>query len=273
MSRAGSTTRDRSGATRRSVRGRGTGPAGGSGSSLPSRRAFRRPVRRRRQRVVRVALAVVAAGVLLWLLFAGPLLAVRSVQVDGLRTLPAELVREAAEVDRGTPLLRLDVDAAEARVARLPQVASVEVTRGWPDSVVITVAERVPVAIVGPLGERSLIDAEGVVFDLVTGEPPAGVVPLVVADPRPGDPTTMAALAAVGALPAELRGRITVARAESPDTITLQLTDGTVVQWGDQTESDAKADALEALLQQFASGALEPAGTIDVSTPEAVVLR
>src|SRR3712207_8451305 len=43
-------------------------------------------------------------------------------------------------------LLRVDVDAAEARVARLPQVASVEVTRGWPDRVVITVRERVPVA-------------------------------------------------------------------------------------------------------------------------------
>jgi cell division protein FtsQ len=218
-------------------------------------------------------LAVVAAAALSWLLFAGPLLAVRDVQVDGLRTLPAELVREAAGVDRGTPLLRLDVDAAEARVARLPQVASVEVTRGWPDSVVITVVERVPVAIVGPLGERSLIDANGVVFDLVTGEPPAGVVPLDVADPAPGDPTTMAALAAVSALPVELRERVTVAGAATPDTITLELTDGTVVLWGDESESDAKAETLEALLQQLASGALEPAGTIDVSTPEAVVLR
>jgi cell division protein FtsQ len=222
---------------------------------------------------VRLVLTVVAVGALLWLLFAGPLLAVRSIQVDGLRSLPAELVREAAGVDRGTPLLRLDVGAAEERVARLPQVASVEVTRGWPASVVITVEERVPVAIVGPPGERSLIDADGVVFDLVTGEPPAGVVPLEVADPRPEDPTTVAALAAVSALPAELRERVTVAAAETPDTITLTLTDGTVVLWGDESESEAKAAVLEGLLEQLASGALEPAETIDVSTPEAVVLR
>ena len=54
--------------------------------------------------------------------------------------------------------------------------------------------ERVPVAVVGEPGRRSLVDAEGVLFDTVTGEPPAGVVPLDVADPGPGDPATMAAL-------------------------------------------------------------------------------
>ncbi|UOY02906.1 cell division protein FtsQ/DivIB [Blastococcus sp. PRF04-17] len=218
-------------------------------------------------------LALVALGAVLWLLFAGPLLAVRSIQVDGLRSLPADQVREAAGVERGTPLLRLDVDAAEARVARLPQVASVEVTRGWPDSVVITVVERVPVAIVGPPGERSLMDADGVLFDLVTGEPPTGVVPLDVADPRPGDPATTAALAAVSALPVDVREGVAGAAATSPEAITLTLTDGTVVQWGDAGRSDAKAAVLGALIEQLASGALEPATTIDVSTPQAVVLR
>jgi cell division protein FtsQ len=223
--------------------------------------------------VLRLALALIAVLALLWLLFAGPLFAVRSIQVDGLRSLPAEQVREAAGIDRGTPLLRLDVDAAEARVARLPQVASVEVTRGWPDSVVITLVERVPVAIVGPPGERSLMDDEGVLFDLVTGEPPAGVVPLEVPDARPGDPTTMAALEAVSALPVQVREGVTAAAAESPEDISLTLTDGTVVQWGDAGQSEAKAAALGALVEQLASGALEPAATIDVSTPSAVVLR
>ena len=69
-----------------------------------------------------------------------------------------------------------------------PQVASVEVTRGWPHTVVVTVVERKPVAVVGPPGQRSLVDAEGVLFDTVTGAPPAGVVPLDVPDPGPGRP-------------------------------------------------------------------------------------
>ena len=120
------------------------------------------------------------------------MLGVNSVQVDGVTSLPADQVRETAGIEPGTPLLRVDVDAARARIARLPQVASVEVTRGWPHTVVVTVVERVPVAVVGPPGQRTLVDAHGVLFDTVTGAPPAGVVPLDVASPGPGDAATMA---------------------------------------------------------------------------------
>ena len=73
-----------------------------------------------------------------------------TVQVDGVRR--GAVRRRGARTPpgsrTGTPLLRVDVDAAAARVRRLPQVASAEVTRGWPDRVVVTVAERVPVAVV-----------------------------------------------------------------------------------------------------------------------------
>ncbi|TFV57773.1 UNVERIFIED_ORG: FtsQ-type POTRA domain-containing protein [Bacillus sp. AZ43] len=212
-------------------------------------------------------------AVLAWLLLAGPVLAVRAVEVDGLVTLPADQVQEAAGIDPGTPLLRVDVAAAEARVARLPQIADVVVTRDWPDSVVITVVERVPVAVVGEPGERSLVDAEGVLFDMVTGSPPDGVVPLEVASPGPGDRATRAGIAAVGALPVAVRERVASAAATSPDDITLTLDDGTEVLWGDASGSDEKSAALAGLLQQFDDGALEPASTIDVSTPDAVVLR
>jgi cell division protein FtsQ len=205
--------------------------------------------------------------------WAGPLLAVSTVQVDGVSTLPAEQVREAAGIADGTPLLQVDVDAAEARVAALPQIASVEVTRGWPQSVVITVVERVPVAVVGEPGRRTLVDAEGVLFDSVTGDPPDGVVALVVDDPGPGDPSTMAALTAIQALPRDLLGQIAGVAAPSPEDISMALVDGTVVEWGTAEQSPAKAAALAALVDEIASGALEPAGTIDVTVPEAVVLR
>jgi cell division protein FtsQ len=200
-------------------------------------------------------------------------LAVRAVQVDGLARLPAEQVQEAAGIVAGTPLLRVDVDAAEARVAELPPVASVEVTRNWPDSVVITVAERVPVAVVGEPGQRSLVDAEGVLFDSVTGAAPDGVVPLDVSTPGPDDAATRAGIAALGSLPTDVREQVTGAAASSPDDISLTLGDGTLVLWGDGSESREKSAALVGLLEQIAAGSLEAAGTIDVSTPDAVVLR
>jgi cell division protein FtsQ len=222
---------------------------------------------------VRLAIGVVLVAGALWFVWAGPLLAVSTVRVDGVSTLPAEQVQEAAGIADGTPLLQVDVDAAEARVAALPQVASVEVTRGWPQTVVITVEERVPVAVVGEPGRRTLVDAEGVLFDSVTGDPPDGVVPLVVDTPGPGDPATMAALTAVRALPDSLLGRVAGVAAPSPEDLSMALVDGTVVEWGTADRSPEKGAALAALVDQLDSGALEPAATIDVTVPEAVVLR
>jgi cell division protein FtsQ len=267
MSRTGLTTRDRTGGRRRSAERRPAAPV----TPLVRRRRPRRSTRRRRS--VQLAGALLLLATAAWLLWAGPLLAVGTVQVDGAGILPAEEVRKAAGIEVGTPLLRVDVAAAEARVARLPQVASVEVTRGWPQSVVITLVERIPVAVVGEAGRRSLVDADGVLFDTITGDPPAGVVPLDVSDPRPGDPATMAALEALVALPGGVRDEVAAASAAGAEDITLTLDDGTIVLWGGPAESGTKASVLTALLEQMADEGLEPAGVIDVSTPDAVVLR
>jgi cell division protein FtsQ len=268
VNRTGTTTRDRTGRSRRSAERRPT-------AAVTPLARLRRPARppARSRGPIQLAAAVLVVGAVVWLLLASPVLGVSTVQVDGVTTLPADQVRETAGIEPGTPLLRVDVDAARERVARLPQVASVEVTRGWPRTVVVTVVERVPIAIVGTPGRRSLVDAEGVLFDTVTGEPPAGVVPLQVAAPGPGDPATMAGLAAVEALPGDLRRQVTSAAATTAEDVSLTLADGTLVRWGGPEQSDAKATALAALLEQLADGDLEPAATIDVSTPEAVVLR
>jgi cell division protein FtsQ len=227
----------------------------------------------RRRLAVRIGLVLTAVIGAVWLVWGSPLLAVSTVRVDGAGSLTADQVRAAAGIADGTPLLRVDVDAAASRVARLPQVASVQVTRGWPQTVVITVQERVAVAVVERAGTRSLVDADGVLFDTVTGEPPAGAVPLEVADPGPDDEATRAGLAALVELPRDVREQLASVTVRSPRDVTLTLTDGTTVLWGTAAESDKKADVLVALLGQFASGALEPAGTIDVSAPSAVVLR
>lgn len=261
MSRAGLTTRDRTRAPRRPV----------EVTPLPPRRRSR--TRTPRRRAVRLAIGATLCALALWFVWSGPLLAVSTVRVDGVSSLSADLVREAAGIAAGTPLLQVDVDAAEARVADLPQIASVQVTRGWPRSVVITVAERVPVAVVGEPGRRTLVDAQGVLFDSVSGDPPDGVVPLVVDAPGPGDPETMAALTAIQALPPGLLPEIAGVAARSPEDISMVLVDGTVVEWGSAEQSAAKAGALDALVDQIASGALEPATTIDVTVPESVVLR
>jgi cell division protein FtsQ len=263
VSRTGTTTRDR-GSSRRSSR-RGT-PA-----RVTPLRTSRHLVRHRRALLLLAGLLVL--GLLGWGIWSGPLLAVRSVQVDGATTLSADLVREAAGIEVGRSLLRVDVDAAREAVAELPQVESVAVTRGWPSRVVVTLVERTPLAVVGEPGRRSLLDERGVLFDTVTGEPPAGVVPLAVDDPGPDDEATAAALAAIGALPEPVRAQVALVTAEDPEQVELTLVDGPLVLWGGGDDSSTKAEILDALLAQLAAGTLEPADELDISVPTAVVVR
>ena len=267
MNRSGSTTRDRLRGGRRSAGRRSARPG-----PLPNRRR-RAPLPARQRYSLQAAGVITVLAVVGWLLWLGPVLAVRSVQVDGLSTLTAERVREAAQIPDGVPLLRADVGAVEDRVGQLPQVRSVQAARGWPDRIVITVAERVPVAVVGAPGRRSLVDAEGILFDTVSGDPPRGVVPLEVDDPGPGDAATMAGLAAIRALPVGLRDDVERVAAPGPEEIELTMVDGTVVAWGGADESATKGQVLVALLDRIGDGELEPAEMIDVSAPDAVVLR
>jgi cell division septal protein FtsQ len=276
VSRA-ATTRDRAkGGRDGRGSGRGDVPAGGAPPVTPlrpRRRRSRRAMDPRRRLLVVLAVVLVAAGALAWVLLGSSWLAVRSVQVDGESGLSEQQVVQVAGIAEGTPLLRVDTAAAAARVAALPQVDSVEVTRGWPNTVVVTLAERVPVAVVTVDGTRRLVDAEGVVFDTITGSAPAGVIPLDVRDPGPDDAATTAALGALTALPRAVRTEVTGVSARTADDVTLTLTDGRSVLWGSAADTDRKAQVLDALLAQIEDGALDPAQVLDVSTPDSVVLR
>ena len=62
---------------------------------------------------------------------------------------------------RGTPLFGFDSEAARKRVERLPWVRAASIERVLPDTVVVTVEERVPLAVWQHKGQLALIDREG----------------------------------------------------------------------------------------------------------------
>jgi cell division protein FtsQ len=221
----------------------------------------RRSVRRRRWLKVGAVIAAVAlvAGVV-WAVVASPLLAVTSVDVVGTHRTTADQVRDAADVPRGQPLARLDLDAVQRRVAALPGIASVTVTREWPHTVRVTVVERVPsVTRRSADGTWLVLDATGVVVGQTTAQP-SGLV-WVDLDPATTDTATMTAAVAVAAsLPKSLRAKVDRVTANSPDDVRLALVDGHVVRWGNADDAGLKAQVLAALLTR-------PARVYDVSAP------
>jgi cell division protein FtsQ len=203
---------------------------------------------------------VVLVGVLAWVVFATPLLGVRTVEVNGSTIVDAEEVRDVAAVRRGTPLARVDTGAVAERVRGLPSVAQVVVRRWWPDTLVITVQERAPVAVVADGPDFLVVDAAGVVFDRRPRRPD-GLVLLRVDRPGPADPATRAALTVVAALTPRLLERVRAVEAESATAITVRLDGGRAVVWGDAERSDVKAQVATVLVDR-------PGRVIDVSAPD-----
>ncbi|MEO3747351.1 FtsQ-type POTRA domain-containing protein [Plantactinospora sp. B5E13] len=241
----------------------------GSDAVPPSVRRF---TQRARQRRLRAALPwTVLAGVLVlvlagaWLVYGTAVFGVRNVRVVGVALLTPEQVRQAVGVSGDTPLARVDLAAVRARVAQLPPVARVTVSRGWPGTLVVEVVERTPVAVV-PQDRRFLVvDGSGVVFQ-TRADRPAELPVARVARPGPEDVSTRAALEVLAALTPELRERLAEVVVEAPARITVRLQRGRTLLWGDSSRSDTKAQVATSLLG-------EKGDTIDVRTPDVVTIR
>jgi cell division protein FtsQ len=123
--------------------------------------------------VIGVALALAALAAVPFT----SLLDVDRIEIAGAGQTPENAVLEASRIAPGDPMVTLDTAAAEQRIGELPWIANAEVSRDWPGTVRIAVAERAPVAIVG-LGDEdgtAVVDAEGRVLQ-VTESPPEGLV-------------------------------------------------------------------------------------------------
>ena len=212
-------------------------------------RARRRSLRRRRW--LRLGIPLLAIGLLAgaaWVLLASSFAAVTAITVSGThRTTPA-LVELTAAVPDGTPLARVDLVAVQQRVEQLTAVKSAVVSLSWPHTVVITVVERVPTCVARSAdGRWWLLDSQGVDLGGVTSRPPG--LALVALDPASADQGTVRAAAAVAsALSPSLRAKVKDITAATPDSVQLDLVDGSVVRWGSAQDDVLKAKVLWVLL-------------------------
>jgi cell division protein FtsQ len=206
-------------------------------------------------------------GGVTWVLLGSGLFAVRSVVVTGTRLVPESEVVAVAGIQPGTPLIRVNTARIAARVLTIRQVLAVRVATSWPDRVVIAVQERTA-ALAVPLtgGGFDLIDGYGVVVQQAATRPPGLPVYTTTAavSSLRGDPGVSAAAAVLAGLPASLRSSVTSVTVPTTDQVTLRLSSGVTVVWGDASDAAAKARELSILMQTHAS-------YYDVSSPATAV--
>ena len=231
---------------------------------------------RRRRRILGWGLAVIALAVGVAYLIRTPLFGLSEVRVSGIEAVTEAEVLEAAGVRIGEPYLGLDLTAIGGRVAALPRVAAVRVTRDYPSSLRIAVTERPPVASVSDGSAYWLVAADGTVLDPVGGQP--ADLPYVASVPLPdgvGPGSRLPpgnelanALTALGGMDPQLKRQVTGVNARTLDSLEFTLKDGSRVLYGLAVDQPAK-DAAVLLVRRTLKREGREAQRIDVRNPSA----
>jgi len=194
------------------------------------------------------AIAVAAGGVAVW---NSSWLRLGVVQVVGNHHVQASQVVGAAALSPGVRLSAVSSPLVAARVEALPWVASATVTHVLPSRIRIAVRERTPAAVVQAGSRGYLVDGQGVILEEGgSGYPVVAGLPLAAAVPgdRITPPAFRAALKVLESLPPAVRGRLAAVNAQSPDLVSLALTDRTSIVYGGAESLGDKNDAVRALL-------------------------
>lgn len=142
---------------------------------------------------------------------------VRHVEVRGTRYLPAAEVADRLRVDTMSSVWD-DLAPLRARVIGHPQIASAEVTRRLPGSIVVTIVENLPVALVATRRGMQPYDSEGRSLPIDPARIALDLPVLYTPDRQ-----LLAALARIAAEHPALYERIDVVTRDGPEAMTLHL--------------------------------------------------
>ena len=230
---------------------------------------FTRRSRSRRRIWISASLVVaVLAGVLAVAIYS-PLLALRTVTVDGTARVDAAAVVTAIDSQLGTPLALIDYDDITDELKQFPLIRSYVTELVPPDTLLIHIVERAPVAAIVNGAEFELLDPAGIV---VQSSPtrPDGVPVISIGDQGTDSPAFSSVVEVLLALPPELLAQVDTISATTKDNVTFALRGvGQSVVWGSSESSAYKARVLAAMVaNQDAAAKVE----YDVSAPGSVVV-
>jgi cell division protein FtsQ len=204
-------------------------------------------------------LAVVSVAVW-WSLYQSKWFLTETVTIQGLSRLSADQVSVIANAPTGKPLVGQDLTGISDRLKDLPEIKAVLVERGWPTTLLITITERVPIAVAATATGFNLIDNEGKNSGVVVA-PPEGLLVIAAA---PESAAMTSAISILAALPADWP--ITSLAAPSQDNVVVNLATGAVITFGSGNDAEQKVKVANALLAQNYL-------TINVSAPASPSVR
>jgi len=226
--------------------------------------------RSRRRRNLWIVAAVTLVSLVAFVLVGvfSPLMALRNIEITGTSRIPAADVAQALDGQLGTPLPLLDLAEVRKQLSGFSLIRSYVTESRPPDTLVVRIVEREPIAAVVSAAGFDLVDAAGV--DIQSSPQRPEGYPLVDAAGGTSGAGFQAAVAVVSALPDAIRAQLDSVSAATKDDVTLTLAGGARVVWGNSERSDFKAIVLAALIVSHPVGSVTE---YDVSSPDSAVVR
>lgn len=232
--------------------------------------------RLRLRRATTAAIVVLVVALATWALLFSPLLGLQPQRIsvagsDG--SVSDKQVRDVLAPYTGDSLLRLDTGRLSTQVSdKLVRVRQAQVTRSWPRGLRVQLTMRVPVATVQGADGYQVLDNEAVVLERVA-EAPSGLVTIVPdkTDGASGSQTISAKQVAavtqvVGSLTPQTLAQVASGSATEAGQVTLTMSNGASVVWGNTQDNELKARVLATLMTTSAS-------IYDVSSPHRPTTR
>lgn len=235
------------------------------------RKAERREAKRftrgsRRRRAVWVTLLGIVTVLVLVLVVAvfSPILALRTIEVDGVSAIPASTVQQALSGEIGTPLALLNDQQIRTRLSRIILIRSYTTEVVPPNTLVVRIVEREAIGVLPDHGQYDQVDPAGVV--LRTTPTTAGLPIIDIGKAGVDSPGFAAAVKVLLAMPSSVLTEVNSISATTLDNVSLTLDKSSqTIFWGSSAQSDLKAQALAALLPKCTSQQV-----LNVSAPLAV---
>jgi len=233
-------------------------------------RRFTRRARARKYAVLSVSgLVAVLVGLIAVAVFS-PILALRTVVVDGTSRIDPAEIQAAVETQQGTPLALLNFESINKELSVFPLIRSYVTEIVPPDTLLVHIVEREPIGSVKIDGVFRLVDPAGITIQ-ESAERIAGVPLISIGEADASSPAFAAVTEVLLSLPADLRARVESVSATTKDDVSFVLSGiGQGVVWGSASDSARKAALLEALIAQRDPS---EAGEFDVSAPSNGIFR
>ena len=225
---------------------------------------------RKRSKYLVTGSAFFVAIVLVLIVLASPIIAVRQVDIEGSKYMNNDLLVSVEQSLLGKALLTVDTREASRRLEEDPWVETVRIRQFFPSRLLIEIAERVPVAwFIGVDNRARIVDAQGRVLAVEDGQPTeylqiTGVGPNLSPGNSAGALYKAAAQLATG-LPDELAKIVLNVGTGGPNQLVMTLRSGTLVNFGEPVDVLNKLISLEVLLRRQDSKQII---SIDLSNPD-----